>query len=242
MRHKLKVIYDAAHAFGVKYHGKSLLNYGDMSVLSFHATKIFNTFEGGAIICHEKKTKQKIDFLKNHGFSDETTIVMPGINAKMNELQAAMGLLQLSNIDQRIAKLQKIAFLYREKLSNVPGLTLLGDIPRVRHNYSYFPVLIDEAGFGVSRDKVYEGLKEKNIFTRRYFYPLISNFPTYKNLPSADKKYLPVAHKTARQVLCLPNYADLNLSEVEDICNYMLSIRNNYREINEHDKVKFQDR
>lgn len=227
-KYGLKIIYDAAHAFGVKYHDKSILNYGNLSILSFHATKIFNTFEGGAIISHDKETKQTIDFLKNHGFSDETTIVTPGFNAKMNEVQAAMGLIQLKTIDERIAKLKEIANRYRMNLSNLRGVRLLEDDRDVSHNYSYFPILIDEVEFGVSRNTVYDNLKEYNIFTRRYFYPLISDFAAYKNLPSAGKDRLPTANKIAEQVLCMPNYADLTLTDVDRICNYVMQIQKKY--------------
>jgi dTDP-4-amino-4,6-dideoxygalactose transaminase len=176
----LKVMYDAAHAFGVKHKGQSVLNFGDMSVLSFHATKVFNTFEGGAIVCHDEKTKRHIDDLKNFGFRGETTVVAPGINAKMNEVQAAMGLLQLKYIDKNIQKRKDIARQYRELLYDIPGLRFMEDMPEVQHCYSYFPVFIDEEKMGMSRDALYEKLKEHNIYGRRYFYPLISQFPTYR--------------------------------------------------------------
>lgn len=227
-KHNLRVVYDSAHAFGVKCGGRSILNFGDLSVLSFHATKIFNTFEGGAVICHDPKTKQKIDFLKNHGFYDETTIVTPGINAKMNEIQAAMGLLQLRDIDERIQKLRQISSLYREILRSTSGIGLLNDIDNVQHNYSYFPVTVNESVFGISRDKLYEGLKEYNIFSRRYFFPLISNFPAYEKIPSAALHNLPVANKISAQVLCLPNYADLPLNKVSYICDCIAQIQSKY--------------
>jgi dTDP-4-amino-4,6-dideoxygalactose transaminase len=221
----LKIIYDAAHAFGVKINGNSIMNFGDLSVLSFHATKVFNTIEGGAIVCHDEKTKKRIDFLKNFGFADELTVVAPGINAKMNELQSAYGLLQLNYVDQLIDKRQKIASLYRAELATIKGITFLDDINGVKHNYPYFPILIDQAVFGRSRDEVYENLKLENIFTRRYFYPLISQFPTYKGLPSAKSENLIVAEHIAKQVLCLPIYPDLELGDVKLICNSIKNLR-----------------
>ena len=213
----LKVIYDAAHAFGVTVNGNSILNYGDLSVLSFHATKTFNTIEGGAIICHDEKTKKRIDFLKNFGFADELTVVEPGINAKMNEIQAAYGLLQLKHIDEYIAKRKSIAELYRRELSGIKGIRVLNDIDRMKHSYTYFPILIDSGAYGQSRDAVYERLKANNIFGRRYFYPLISQFPTYRGLPSAKPENLPVATTVAEQVICLPIYPDLEAEIIEII-------------------------
>lgn len=216
--YNLKVMYDAAHAFGVKYKGQSVLNFGDMSVLSFHATKVFNTFEGGAIVCHDEKTKRHIDDLKNFGFRGETTVVAPGINAKMNEVQAAMGLLQLKYIDKNIAKRKDIANQYRELLHDIPGLRFLDDMPEVQHCYSYFPVFIDDEKFGVSRDALYEKLKEHNIYGRRYFYPLISQFPTYRGLDSAQPGKLPVAERITEEVICLPIYPELEIETVQLIC------------------------
>jgi len=223
--HGLKVIYDACHSFGVKHKGTSVLNAGDLSILSFHATKIFNTFEGGAIISHDHVTKQRIDFLKNFGYLDEVTIVTPGINGKMSEIQAAMGLLQLKTIDQRIQNLKAIARHYRERLTSVEGISFLHDLDDVTHNYAYFPILIDEKSFGTSRDKTYELLQTYNIFTRRYFYPLISEFPVYKSLPSADPKNLPVATAISKKILCLPNYAMLTQNEVDRICDSLVHIQ-----------------
>lgn len=205
----LKLIYDAAHAFGVKVNGQSILNFGDLSVLSFHATKVFNTIEGGAIICHDLKTKQRIDFLKNFGFADETTVIAPGINAKMNEVQAAYGLLQLKYIDNYIEKREEITRLYREKLKDIPGIQIMEDMEGVVHSYTYFPILIDKEKYGKTRDEVYAELKSHNINGRRYFYPLISQFPTYRGLPSAQKENLPVAEKITEQVICLPIYPEL---------------------------------
>jgi dTDP-4-amino-4,6-dideoxygalactose transaminase len=213
----LKLIYDAAHAFGVTVNGNSLLTCGDLSVLSFHATKVFNTIEGGAIICHDEKTKQRIDFLKNFGFANETTIIGPGINAKMNELQAAYGLLQLKYVDEYLSKRKDIAALYRERLKGIEGIRFLEDIEGVKHSYSYFPILVDKEKYGISRDELYEKLKFYNIFCRRYFYPLISQFPSYRGLASAQPDNLPVATKVADQVVCLPIYPDLQPSQVSQI-------------------------
>jgi dTDP-4-amino-4,6-dideoxygalactose transaminase len=205
----LHVIYDACHAFGVKVNGEPVLNFGDLSILSFHATKVFNTFEGGAIVSHDEKTKKRIDYLKNFGFKDEVTVVAPGINAKMNEIQAAFGLLQLKYIDNAIAARQAITCSYREGLDKIEGITMLQEKDGVEYNHAYFPVLIDELAYGLGRDKVYDLFKENGIYARRYFYPLISNFPTYKGLLSAAPTNLPVAEKIAKQILCLPIYPDL---------------------------------
>jgi dTDP-4-amino-4,6-dideoxygalactose transaminase len=218
-KHGLKVIYDAAHAFGVKKQGNSILNYGDLSVLSFHATKVFSTIEGGAIICHSKEMKHHIDNLKNFGFQDETIVEEPGINAKLNEMQAAFGLLQLSYIDHFIEKRKVITELYRNLLNGLPGIRFLPDMDEVTHCYSYFPILVDEKVFGISRNELYEKLKEHNIYGRRYFYPLISNFEPYRELPSALAKNLPVATKFALQVLCLPIFVELKEEDIKTICS-----------------------
>ena len=208
----LKVIYDAAHAFGVKYKGQSLLKHGDLSVLSFHATKVFNTFEGGAIICPDAKMKARIDDLKNFGFHDEVTVVAPGINAKMNELQAAFGLLQLKHIDKAMDRRREIDDLYRKELSSVSGI-FCPPLPKdTIYNYAYFPILIEKE-YPLSRDELNDKLRQHGVFPRRYFYPLISEFPMYRGLPSAAKSNLPVASKLADQVLCLPIYPALNLKE-----------------------------
>jgi len=217
----LKVIYDAAHAFGVFKNDESILNWGDLSILSFHATKTFNTVEGGAIVCKDAKTKERIDHLKNFGFTSETTIQGIGINAKMNELIASYGLLQLKNIDNEITKRKEKVNLYRNLLENTKGITIFQDIPNVRHNYSYFPILIDKQIYGKTRDKVYEILKKNNIFARRYFYPLISQFATYSGLPSATKENLPTASQITEQVLCLPLYAELENKNIERICKIL---------------------
>jgi len=213
----LKVIYDAAHAFGVTQNGRSILNFGDLSVLSFHGTKVFNTFEGGAIVSHDLVTKQRIDFLKNFGFADEVTVVGPGINGKMNEFQAAMGLLQLKYIDTLIQKRKMISEYYKQGLHHIKGLHFLDEPDNVQYNYSYFPIFINHNLFGFSRDQVYEKLKEKNIWGRRYFYPLISEFPTYRGLPSSQKENLKVAHQASESVICLPLFPDLTQKEMRRV-------------------------
>ncbi len=220
----LHVIYDACHAFGVRIDGRSVLDFGDLSVLSFHATKVFNTFEGGAIGCHDERTKKRIDFLKNFGFADEVTVVGPGINAKMNEFQAALGLLQLKYVDGAIESRKRLSLLYREHLGEARGVRLIPEIEGVRHNYSSFPILIDQDTFGVSRDELYERLKAQNIYSRRYFYPLISQFSAYKSLPSAAPDNLTVAETIAKQVLCLPIYPGLSADIVRDICQTIRSL------------------
>lgn len=218
-QHGLKVIYDAAHAFGVRKNGASVLNYGDISVVSFHATKVYSTIEGGAVICHTDEMKYHLDNLKNFGFRDETIVDEPGINAKLNELQAAYGLLQLKYIDKFIGRRKTITQLYRELLSNVPGIRFISDMEGVTHGYSYFPVLIDEKSYGESRDALYKRLKTHNIFTRRYFYPLISTFDPYCKLPSADPGNLSHAVNAANNVLCLPIYVELDDSAIQLICS-----------------------
>jgi len=213
----LKVIYDACHTFGVTINNTPVLNFGDLSIMSFHATKVYTTFEGGAIVCHDEATKNRIDNLKNFGFAGETIVVAPGINAKMNEVQAAMGLLQLKYIDQAIAKRKKIAEQYREGMKGITGLTYLEDFPGVRQCYPYFPILIDKDKFGKTRDEVYEEFKKHNIYGRRYFYPLISQFPTYRGLESAQPGKMAVAEKTTEEVICLPIYPDLSDEELNMI-------------------------
>jgi dTDP-4-amino-4,6-dideoxygalactose transaminase len=213
----LKVIHDACHTFGVTVNNVPVLNFGDLSVMSFHATKVYTTFEGGAIVCRDEATKKRIDNLKNFGFMNETTVVAPGINAKMNEFQAALGLLQLKYIDQAIAQRKANAGLYREELKGIDGILYLQDIPGVKHCYSYFPVLVNKEKYGRTRDELYEELKKHGIHGRRYFYPLISQFPTYRGLDSAQPGRMPVAEKIAEQVLCLPLYADLGADQVKEI-------------------------
>lgn len=217
-KHHLKVIYDAAHAFGVKIKGNSVLNHGDLSILSFHATKVFNTFEGGAIVCHDAMMKQHIDDLKNFGFRDELTVAAPGINAKMNELQAAMGLLQLNSIDNVIEKRKKIWELYKNRLINVDGVEILAINPSVEYNYSYFPIFINKDKYGKSRDELYEELKRNNIYGRRYFYPLISKFTMYNGLESAKSEKLQIAEKISEKVICLPIYPSLEIKIIKIIC------------------------
>jgi len=221
-RYGLKLIYDTAHAFGVKLNGTSLAAFGDLSVLSFHATKVFNTFEGGAIICHDETTKQHIDQLKNFGIIDETTVLSPGINAKINEFQAALGILQLKYLDEAIGKRKILTERYREFLEKIPGISVMLDVPDIEYNFGYFPVLIDSVKSGRTRDAVYNKLKRHNIFSRRYFYPLISQFPTYKGLPSSDPVNLPNAEKITQQILCLPIYPDLEISNVKRICKLII--------------------
>lgn len=206
----LKVIYDGCHAFGVRINGQSVLNFGDLSVISFHATKVFHTFEGGAIISHDENTKKRIDFLKNFGFAGETTVVAPGINAKMNEVQAAMGLLQLKYIESNIQKRRYLTSLYREQLAGLPGIRFLEDMPGVAHSYPYFPIFVDASAYGLKRDALYERLKQHGIYGRRYFYPLISQFPVYRTLDSARPGKLLVAEQITEQVICLPLYPDLS--------------------------------
>ena len=217
----LKVIYDAAHAFGVKVKGESILNAGDMSTLSFHATKVYNTVEGGALVCHDEATKKRIDYLKNFGFAGETTVVAPGINSKMDEIRAAYGLLNLKQVDDAIAKRKATAERYRAALKNVAGIRMLEDVEGVHHNYAYFPIFISEE-YGLSRDALYEKLKEHNVYGRRYFYPLISTFSAYKGLESARPENLPVAHKLADQVLCLPMFAGLDNESIDRIIDIVI--------------------
>ncbi|WP_165157725.1 DegT/DnrJ/EryC1/StrS aminotransferase family protein [Parabacteroides sp. ZJ-118] len=216
-KYGLKVIYDAAHAFGVEVDGESILNAGDMSTLSFHATKVYNTIEGGALVCHDEKTKQRIDYLKNFGFAGETTVVAPGINSKMDEMRAAYGILNLRQVDAAIAARQKVANCYREALRDVDGITFFDDMPGVRHNYSYFPIFIDAERFGKTRDELYFAMKEAGVLGRRYFYPLIGEFPTYRGLPSATRENLPNAYKLADSVLCLPMHHALSEEDINRV-------------------------
>ena len=219
--HGLKVIYDAAHAFYTKIYGETVLNYGDMSILSFHATKVFNTMEGGAVITSNKKIKNQVDLLRNFGFVDEETVVVPGINAKMDEVRAAYGLLELKIVEKEIEKRKKIVEYYRRNLKNIKGIKCLEEIEGVTHCNQYFPIFIDQNGYGKSRDEVYEYLKKSSIYARKYFYPLISRFSPYNGLPSASPKKLSVAEKIATQVLCLPIYGDLKEETLEKICKLL---------------------
>ncbi len=245
-KYGLKVIYDAAHAFAleipkneadyniafdeannvfnpsqaakkVEVETESILNWGDMSTLSFHATKVYNTIEGGAMIMHDAETKKRIDYLKNFGFAGETTVVGPGINSKVDEMRAAYGLLNLKQVDAAIEARQKTANIYREALRGVEGLTFYEDMPGVKHNYSYFPIFVDAEKYGMTRDELYFKMKEQNVLGRRYFYPLISEFSTYRGLPSANKENLPQAHKMADSVICLPMHHELSEGDIERI-------------------------
>lgn len=221
-KYGLKVIYDAAHAFGVEVNGESILNAGDMSTLSFHATKVYNTIEGGAMIMHDEQTKKRIDYLKNFGFANETTVVAPGINSKMDEIRAAYGILNLRRVDAAIEARKKVAQRYREALRNVPGIRFFDDMPGVRHNYSYFPIFIDAEKFGKTRDQLYFEMKEDNVLGRRYFYPLISDFSTYRSLPSATRENLPNAYKIADSVLCLPMHHALSDEDIERVLKFFV--------------------
>jgi len=221
--YNLRVIYDAAHAFAVRDTRGSVLRHGDLSILSFHATKVFNTFEGGAIICPDARTKQRIDHLKNFGFVNETTVVAPGINGKMHEVSAAFGLLQLKHIDQALARRAEIDAHYRQRLSGTRGLHCLSrDRAGGADNHAYFPVMIDD-DFPISRDALYHLMRKQNILVRRYFHPLISEFPMYRGLPSATPANLPVAHAVARRVLCLPIHPELRPAEADQVCDLILS-------------------
>lgn len=224
-KYQLKVIYDAAHAFGVKKEGQSILNFGDLSILSFHATKVFNTIEGGAIVSHDEKMKHHIDNLKNFGYTDETVVEEPGINAKMNELQAAYGLLQIKYVNHYISKRKLVTLKYRQFLSKIPGIQTLQDIEHVTHNYAYFPVIVHPDIYGKTRDELYYKLQEYDIFGRRYFYPLISEFPMYCNLPTASKENIPVASEISGKVICLPIYPDLDLDMVTKITGIIRDFR-----------------
>lgn len=220
-KYGLRVIYDAAHAFGVRREGSSILEAGDLSILSFHATKTYSTIEGGAIVCRDAKMKQRIDYLKNFGFADEVTVVAPGINAKMNEVQAAYGLLSLKYVDRAIGRREELARLYRKELRTIPGIECMQDMPEVKHNYSYFPIFVNAREYGMSRDALYEKLKENHILGRRYFYPLISEFSTYRGVPSARPTNLPVAHQTANRVICLPMHAGLTTEDIRRVVSHL---------------------
>ncbi len=213
----LKVIYDAAHAFGVEVNGESVLNAGDMSTLSFHATKVYNTVEGGALVMHDAETKKRIDYLKNFGFANEVTVVGPGINSKMDEIRAAYGLLNLRQVDAAIEARHKVAIKYREALRDVEGITFFDDMPGVKHNYSYFPIFVDADKYGITRDELYFKMKDQNVLGRRYFYPLISEFSTYRGLDSARPDNLPNAHKMADTVICLPMHHELSDEEIKRV-------------------------
>ena len=221
-KYGLKVIYDAAHAFGVEVNGESILNAGDLSTLSFHATKVFNTIEGGAMVMHDAEMKQRIDYLKNFGFAGETEVVGPGINSKMDELRSAYGLLNLKQVDAAIEARHQVAIRYREALRGVSGITFFDDMPGVRHNYSYFPIFVDADAYGMTRDELYFKMKQNGVLGRRYFYPLISSFSTYRGLPSATPENLPRAHKMADSVICLPMHHNLSSSYIDQILSLIL--------------------
>lgn len=220
-KYGLKVIYDAAHAFGVEVNGESVLNAGDMSTLSFHATKVYNTIEGGAMIMHDETTKKRIDYLKNFGFAGETEVVAPGINSKMDEMRSAYGLLNLKQVDAAIEARYQVAIKYRDALRDVEGIEFWDDLPDVRHNYSYFPIFV-HSSYGITRDELYFKMKEQGVLGRRYFYPLISDFSTYRNLPSATKENLPVATKMADSVICLPMHHALSDNDVERVLDCVI--------------------
>ena len=216
-KYGLKVIYDAAHCFGVKVKGESIMNHGDMATMSFHATKVFNTAEGGALIVKDAETKKRVDYLKNFGFAGETEVVAPGINSKMDEIRAVLGLLNLKRVDEAIEKRHQVAIRYREALRNVKGIRFFDDMPDVKHNYSYFPIFVNAEEYGMTRDELYFKMKEHDVLGRRYFYPLISTFSTYRGLPSAATENLPVATRIANEVICLPMHHGLSVEDVERI-------------------------
>lgn len=221
-KYGLKVIYDAAHAFGVKVNGESILRAGDMSTLSFHATKVYNTIEGGALVMHDEATKKRIDYLKNFGFAGETEVVAPGINSKMDEIRAAYGLINLRQVDNAIEARHQVAIRYREALRNVEGITFFDDMPGVRHNYSYFPIFVDAEKYGMTRDDLYFKMREKNVLGRRYFYPLISTFSTYRSLSTSSRENLPNAYRMADEVICLPMHHTLTENDIERVLNCII--------------------
>ena len=216
-KYGLKVIYDAAHAFGVEVDGESILNAGDMSTLSFHATKVYNTIEGGALVMHDEETKKRIDYLKNFGFAGETTVIAPGINSKMDEMRSAYGILNLRQVDAAIEARHQVAIKYREALRPIKGITFMDDMPGVKHNYSYFPIFVDAEKYGMTRDELYEKMRSHNVLGRRYFYPLISTFSTYRGLPSSAPENLPNAHKMADSVICLPMHHELSGEDINRV-------------------------
>jgi dTDP-4-amino-4,6-dideoxygalactose transaminase len=223
-KHGLVVLYDAAHAMGARYKGAAVAAQGDASILSFHATKLFSTIEGGAIVSRSAAERERIDFLKNFGIEDEETVIGPGINGKMNEFQAAFGLLQLETLDQEIANRRRITELYRERLRGVPGLHLAEDDPRVQHNYAYFPVLVEPERYGLTRDQLHALLQRFNVYSRKYFHPLCSHYSCYAALPSARPDQIPVAERVAERILCLPIYGTLEDEEVAAICDILAGL------------------
>ena len=221
-KYGLKVIHDAAHAFGVEVNGESWVSKGDLISLSFHATKVYNTLEGGAMVMHDEATKKRVDFLKNFGFANEVEVVAPGINSKMDEVRAAYGLLNLKQVDEAIEKRHQVAIKYRNALRNVPGIRFFDDMPGVRHNYSYFPIFINAEEYGMTRDEVYRKMKADGVLGRRYFYPLISTFSTYRSLPSAGAENLPVATKVANEVICLPMHHQLTDEDINRVLEHIV--------------------
>lgn len=221
-KYGLKVIYDAAHAFGVEVNGESILNAGDMSTLSFHATKVYNTIEGGAMVMHDERTKKRIDYLKNFGFAGETEVVAPGINSKMDEVRSAYGLLNLKQVDAAIEARHQVAIKYREVLRHVEGISFMEDMVGVKHNYSYFPIFIDADKYGMTRDELYMEMKENKVLGRRYFYPLISDFSTYRGLESSSQENLANAHKMANRVICLPMHHELSDEDIQRVLDVIL--------------------
>lgn len=221
-KYGLKIIYDAAHAFGVEVDGKSILNEGDVATLSFHATKVYNTIEGGALVMHDAKMKQRIDYLKNFGFANEVEVVAPGINSKMDEIRSAYGLINLKQIDSAIETRHQVAIKYRQALKNVPGISYWNDDPNVKNNYSYFPIFVDAEEYGMSRDELYFKMKSHNVWGRRYFYPLISTFSTYRGLDSACRENLPNAHRMADTVICLPMHHALTEEDIQRVINEII--------------------
>jgi dTDP-4-amino-4,6-dideoxygalactose transaminase len=216
--HGLAVIYDAAHAMGVTRGGRSVLSYGDFSVLSFHATKLFSTAEGGAIISSTRARRERVDSLKNFGIVDEETVIGPGINGKLNELQAGLGLLLLETLDAEIAARARLVATYRRLLAPVEGIRFQEDLPDTGHNYSYFPILVDPDEYGLDRDQLTAALNRCNIHPRKYFYPLCSTYPCYASLPSSQRELLPVATRISERILCLPLYGELDEKVVETVC------------------------
>lgn len=222
-KYGLKVVYDAAHAFGVKVNGESILNAGDMSTLSFHATKVYNTLEGGALVMQDEKTKKRIDYLKNFGFAGEIEVVAPGINSKVDEVRAAYGLLNLKQVDAAIEARHQVAIKYRNALRGIDGITFMDDMPGVTHNYSYFPMFVDAEKYGMTRDELYFKMKADGVLGRRYFYPLISEFSTYRGLPSSAKENLPNAHRMADSVICLPMHHLLTDEDIERVIETIIN-------------------
>lgn len=230
-RYGLRVIYDAAHSFGVEVNGEKIGNFGNLSMFSFHATKIYHTLEGGALTFKDESLKERLEFSKNFGFKNEENIVVPGINAKMNEFQAAIGLLMLDLVGEEIKKRKHLTMVYRDRLSEIPGIYFRTEMPEVKHNYYNFVITVEENKFGISRDELYKKLKKYNIFTRRYFYPLCSQFQCYRNYPSSAPENLPIAEKVSKSILSLPLYGALGEQDIHKICDIIercaqLSTRN----------------